>query len=207
MGRIMVRDILAAVVLVSAALATTASAQVIVEEGILAPKTKAKDPLSAKWDKAMNDPNAAKPPATPAGKTKAKTGVSHATATPAKPRVLPETFSGNTEDPMSILDINPDALTHFSAAIAAEVARRSAGTPLTRLQYDEVGATAGGFTPRQYFVLKARVRPFCEAIAAGQPPSDNLVLAYMPSEAAAMRPRCPTILPTLKLTPVIPLGK
>ena len=61
---------------------------------------------------------------------------------------------------MSILDINPDALTHFSAAIAAEVARRGEGTALTRLQYDEVGATAGGFTPRQYFVLKARVRRF-----------------------------------------------
>jgi len=201
------RKMLIALLFVSATLATTASAQVIVEEGILAPKTKATDPLTAKWDKAMKDPAAAKPAATPAGKTKMKTSVSHATTTPAKPRVLPETFSGNTEDPMSILDINPDALTHFSAAIAAEVARRSAGTALTPLQYDAVGAGAGGFTPRQYFVLKARVRPFCEAIAAGQAPSDNLVLSYMPSEAAAIRPRCATLLPNLKLTPVIPLGK
>ena len=206
MARIMVREILTAVALLSAALATTASAQVIVEEGILAPKTKAKDPLSKIWDRAMKDPTATKPAATPA-KTKAKTGVSHAAATPAKPRVLPETFSGNTEDAMSILDINPDALTHFSAAIAAEVARRTGGTTLTALQYDEVGAAAGGFTPRQYFVLKARVRPFCEAVAAGQAPSDNLVLSYMPSEAAAIRPRCATLLPNLKLTPVIPLGK
>ena len=198
--------LLIAILFSFATLATTASAQVIIEEGILVPKIKAKDPLSAKWDKAMKDP-AAQPAATPAAKTKAKTGVSHAATTPAKPRVLPETFSGNTEDPMSILDINADALMHFSVAIAAEVARRSEGTVLTALQYDEVGAAAGGFTPRQYFVLKARVRPFCEAIAAGQPPSDNLVLSYMASEAATMRPRCATLLPNLKLTPVIPLGK
>jgi hypothetical protein len=198
---------LVAIVFVASTLATTASAQVIVEEGILAPKAKVKDPLSAKWDKAMGEPTAGKPAATPAATTKTKTAVSHSAVTPAKPRVLPETFSGNTEDPMSILDINPDALTHFSAAIAAEVARRSSGTALTGLQYDAVGATAGGFTPRQYFVLKARIRPFCEAIAAGQAPSDNLVLSYMPSEAAAIRPRCATLLPNLKLTPVIPLGK
>ena len=195
--------LLIAILFAFATLATTASAQVIVEEGILVPKIKGTDPLSAKWDKAMKDPTAAKPAANP----KATTGVSHAAVTPAKPRVLPETFSGNTEDPMSMLDINPDALTHFSAAIAAEVARRTAGTLLTALQYDSVGAAAGGFTPRQYFVLKARVRPFCEAIAARQAPSDNLVLSYMPSEAAAIRPRCATLLPNLKLTPVIPLGK
>ena len=207
MAKITLPEILIAILFVSATLATTASAQVIVEEGILVPKAKVKDPLSTIWDRAMKDPTAAKPAATPAAKTKAKTGASHAAATPAKPRVLPETFSGNTEDPMSILDINPDALTHFSAAIAAEVARRGAGTPLTPLQYDAVGAAAGGFTPRQYFVLKARVRPFCEAIAGGQPPSDNLVLSYMPSEAAAIRPRCAALLPNLKLTPVIPLGK
>ena len=191
--------LLIAILFSFATLATTASAQVIIEEGILVPKINAKDPLSAKWDKAMKDPTAAKRPAKPPTKT--------AAGGPAKPRVLPETFSGNTEDPMSMLDINPDALTHFSAAIAAEVARRTAGTPLTPLQYDELAAVAGGFTPRQYFVLKARVRPFCEAIAAGQPPSDNLVLSYMLSEAAAMRPRCATLLPNLKLTPVIPLGK
>jgi hypothetical protein len=196
---------LAAIVFVASILAVPASAQVLIETGALSSPKKVKD-LGDIWDRAMKEPGA-KPAATPAAKTKAKTGVSHAAATPAKPRVLPETFSGNTEDAMSVLDINPDALTHFSAAIAAELARRGEGTALTKLQYDEVGATAGGFTPRQYFVLKARVRPFCEAIAAGQAPSDNLVLSYMPSEAAAMRPRCSAILPTLKLTPVIPLGK
>src|SRR5437667_2654633 len=98
MAKITLREILIAILFVSATLATTASAQVIVEEGILVPKAKVKDPLSAIWDKAMKDPTA-KPAATPAAKTKAKTGVSHAAATPAKPRVLPETFSGNTEDP------------------------------------------------------------------------------------------------------------
>jgi hypothetical protein len=78
---------------------------------------------------------------------------------------------------MSILHINADVLTRFSTALAAETGRRSEGAQLTRLKYDEHGATAGGFTPRQYFVLKARVRPFCEAIAAGQPPSNNLTLS------------------------------
>jgi len=200
------RKIVVAVVFVASTLATTASAQVIVEEGILAPKTKAVDPLSARWDKAMKDPATAKPAGTPAG-TKVKTGVSQAATTPAKPRVLPETFSGNTEDPMSILDINPDVITRFFSALSAESERRSQVASLTRMQYDELGAKAGQFTPRQYFVLKARVRPFCEAIAAGQAPSDNLTLSYMPSEATTIRPRCATLLPLLKLTPVIPLGK
>ena len=68
---------------------------------------------------------------------------------------------------------------------------------MTRLKYDEVGAAAGGFTPRQYFVLKARVRPFCEAVAAGQPPSSTLTLSYMPTEAVVIRPRCSELLPSL----------
>jgi hypothetical protein len=196
------RKSLLAIVFAACTLAVPASAQVLIETGALSSPKKPKD-LGDIWDRAMKEPNGSKPAAKPA----AKTAATHAAAAPAKPRVLPDTFSGNTEDAMSILDINADALAHFSAAIAAEVARRSAGTPLTALQYDSVGAAAGGFTPRQYFVLKARVRPFCEAIAAGQPPSDNLVLSYMPSEAAAIRPRCATLLPNLKLTPVIPLGK
>jgi hypothetical protein len=192
---------LVVIVLVASTLAAPASAQVLIETGVLSSPKKPKD-LGDIWDRAMKEPGAK-----PAAKPAAKTAAPRTPAAPAKPRVLPETFSGNTEDAMSILDINPDALTHFSAAIAAEVARRSAGTSLTALQYDSVGAAAGGFTPRQYFVLKARVRPFCEAIAAGQAPSDNLVLSYMPSEAAAIRPRCAALLPNLKLTPVIPLGK
>jgi hypothetical protein len=190
MATIMVRGLLTATVLAAAALVSTpARAQVLVETGILSsPKTK---DLGAIWDKALKDPTGAKP--------KPKPGAPRPASAPAKPPVLPDTFSGETEDPMSILDINADVLTRFSAALAAGTARRAEGPPLTRLKYDEVGAAAGGFTPRQYFVLKARVRPFCEAVAAGQPPSDNLTLSYMPTEAAAIRPRCPALLPALKL--------
>ncbi|HEY6045609.1 MAG TPA: hypothetical protein VIU65_03345 [Pyrinomonadaceae bacterium] len=195
---------LVAIVFVASTLAVPASAQVLIETGALSSPKKPKD-LGDIWDRAMKEPGAK--PAKPAAKPAAKPVSTRAVAAPAKPTVLPETFSGNTEDAMSILDINADALTHFSAAIDAEVARRSNGTGLTKLQYDSVGAAAGGFTARQYWVFKARIRPFCEAIAAGQAPSDNLVLAYMPSEAAAIRPRCATLLPVLKLTPVIPLGK
>jgi hypothetical protein len=183
------------VLVASALVSTSTSAQVLVETGILAPKTK---DLGAIWDRGMKDPTATKPQ--PA--TKTKPGARPASA-PAKPRVLPETFSGETEDPMAILDINVDVLTRFLPALAAETARRGSAPSLTRLQYDEAGATAGGFTPRQYFVLKARVRPFCEAVAAGQAPADNLVLSYMPSERMAIGPRCSILLPALKLVPPV----
>jgi hypothetical protein len=191
--------LIATVLVASAFVSTSTNAQVLVETGILTPKTK---DLGAIWDRAMKDPTAAKPKPS----TTTKPGASRPAA-PAKPRVLPETFSGETEDPMSILDINVDVLTRFPTALAAETARRASATTLTRLQYDEAGATAGGFTPRQYFVLKARVRPFCEAAAAGQAPSDNLILSYMPSEGAAIRPRCSVLLPALQLVPPVPLAK
>jgi hypothetical protein len=190
MATIMARE-LPIVLVVAALMSTPARAQVIVETAILSsPKSKPKD-LGAIWDKALKEPTGAK--------AKAKPAAAPPASAPAKPRVLPETFSGETEDPMSILDVNADVLTRFSVALAAETARRGEGAPLTRLKYDEVGAAAGGFTPRQYFVLKARVGPFCEAVAAGQPPSDNLTLSYMPTEAAAIRPRCSALLPALKL--------
>ena len=160
----------------------------LVETGILS-SPKVKD-LGAIFDKASKEPKPAKP--------KTKAGVAR-TATPATPQVLPDSFSGETEDPMSILDINADVLTRFAAALAAETARRGQPPSLARLKYDEVGAAAGGFTPRQYFVLKARIRPFCEAAAAGQPPSNNLTLSYMPTEAMVIRPRCSELLPALKL--------
>ncbi|MDP9176984.1 MAG: hypothetical protein M3O61_04825 [Gemmatimonadota bacterium] len=182
-----VRELIAIVLVTAAIVSTPARAQVLVETGVLS-SPKVKD-LGAIFDKASKEPTGAKP--------KTKPGASPAAA-PAKPRVLPDSFSGETEDPMSILHINDDVLTRFSAALAAEAARRSQGAPLTRLKYDEVHAAAGAFTPRQYFVLKARVRPFCEAIAAGQPPSNNLTLSYMPTEAAVIRPRCPALLPALK---------
>ena len=175
----MVTIIVRAIALLAAALVSLpARAQVIVETGVLS-SPKIKD-LGAIFDKASGEPTA---------KPKTKPGAPRPASTPAKPRVLPDSFSGETEDPMSILHINADVLTRFSSALAA---------PLTRSKYDEIGAAAGGFTPRQYFVLKARVRPFCEAIAAGQPPSNNLTLSYMPTEAAVIRPRCPALLPALK---------
>jgi len=181
--------ILTAVVFaVSALVATPAKTQVIVETGILS-SPKAKD-LGAIFDKASREPKPAKP--------KTKAGAPPA-GVPPGPRVLPDSFSGETEDPMSILDINADVLTRFVAGLAAETARRGQAPQLTRLKYDEAGASAGGFTPRQYFVLKARVRPFCEAAAAGQPPSNTLTLSYMPTEAMVIRPRCPDLLPALKL--------
>ncbi len=192
--------LIATVFVASALVSTSTSAQVLVETGILTAKTL---DLGAVFDKAFKDPTAAKPQPS----TKTKSAAPRPASVPAKPRVLPETFSGETEDAMAILDINVDVLTRFPTALAAETARRGSGVPLTRLQYDEVGAAAGGFTPRQYFVLKARVRAFCEAVAAGQAPSDNLILSYMPSEGAAIRPRCSTLLPALKLVPLVPVAR
>ena len=194
--------LLIAIALVASTIGGPVGAQVLVETGVLSSPKKPKD-LGDIWDKAMKEPNGSKPAAKPA----TKAGAGAATTAPVKPKVLPETFSGETEPAENILDINPDALTRFASALTAETVKRSQDPSLTRLQYDETGAKAGQFTPRQYFVLKARVRPFCEAITARQAPSDNLTLSYMPSEGMAMRPRCATLLPLLKLTPAIPLGK
>jgi hypothetical protein len=181
-----------AVFLAIAALAASPiNAQVLVETGILTPK-KPKDPINSIWDKAMGDSEKTKA----APKT---TTARPATAVSTKPKVLPETFSGETEDPMSILGIDADVMTRFSTALAAESKRRAEAPPLKRLQYEAIAAPLGGFTPRQYWVLKERVRPFCEAIAANQPPSDNLTLSYMPSESAAIKPRCADLLPSLQL--------
>jgi hypothetical protein len=188
----------ATILVASAIVSTSASGQVLVETGILTPKSK---DLGSIWDRGMKDPTATKP--NPSAKT--KPGARPAAAA-AKPKAPPETFSSETEDPMSILDINVDVLTRFVPALAAETASRASGPKLTPLQHDEAGAKAGGFTPRQYFVLKARVRPFCEAVAAGQAPADNLVLSYMPSERIAIGPRCSTLLPALKLVPPVPLA-
>ena len=182
-------EVLTAIVFAASSLvAVPARAQVIVETGILS-SPKARD-LGAIFDKASKEPTPAKP------KTKAGRPIAPG---PAAPRVLPDSFSGETEDPMSILDINGDVLARFFTALAAETARRGQPPPLTGLKYDEVGAKAGGFTRRQYFVLKARVSPFCDAVAAGQPPSNTLTLSYMPTEAVVIRPRCPELLPALKL--------
>ena len=192
--------LIATVLVASAVVSTSGGAQVLVETGILTPKSK---DLGSIWDRGMKDPTAAKP----APSTKTKPGTARPASAPAKPRVLPDNFSGETEDAMSILDINVDVLTRFAGALAAESARRDSAAKLTPLQYDEAGAKAGGFTARQYFVLKARVRAYCEGAAAGQPPPDNLILSYMPSERAAIHPRCSILLPALKLVPLVPIAE
>lgn len=94
---------LVAIVFVASTLAVPASAQVLIETGALSSPKKVKD-LGDIWDRAMKEPGAK-----PAAKPAAKPGAARAATVPAKPKVLPETFSGNTEDAMSILDINPDA--------------------------------------------------------------------------------------------------
>lgn len=180
------------VLLLVALLSSQAGAQLVETARILTPKKK---DLGAIIDQAIKGPKGsggAQPQAEPARN-------SRPAGTPSKPKVLPDTFSGETEDPASILDINADVLTRFSTALVAETAKRDdAKNPLTRAKYDSIGGAAGGFTPRQYFVLKARVRPFCEAVAAGRPPRDDLVLSYMPLEAMAIKPRCPALLPALQ---------
>jgi hypothetical protein len=168
-------------------------AQVLIETGrILSPKTK---DLGEIIDKAAKGPKAASG-AQPRVETPAPP--SHPGATASQPSALPDTFSSDTEDPASILDINVDVITRFSLGLTAETAKRDeGGTPLTRAKYDALGAAAGGFTPRQYFVLKARVKPFCDAVAAGQAPPDDLRFSYMPTEAMAIKPRCAALLPAL----------
>ena len=179
------------VILATAAVASSPiEGQVLVETGILSSK-KPKE-LGAIWDRAMGD-SATKKPA-------AKTTTVKTVATPAKPAALPETFSGETEDAMSILGIDADVVTRFSTALAAEIKLRTETPALKRSKYEDVVAPTVAFTPRQYWVLKERVRPFCEAIAAKQPPPDNLTLSYMPTEAMAIKPRCVDLLPLLQAT-------
>lgn len=196
------------IVLSSAPLVSSpASGQEMVETAILSKKTK---DIGDIFDKAWKKANGEKPqvespaprPKASMGHARAATGGARTPVAPAKPRVLPETFSSETEDPASILDITVDVMTRFTVALAAEVAKREASNNLlTHENFDAVGAQAGGFTPRQYFVLKARLRPFCDAVAAGQMPPNDLKLSYMPTEAMAIRPRCAALLPTLKGIP------
>ncbi len=178
----------------AALVSSPARGQVLVETArILTPKKK---DLGAIIDKAGKQPGSAQPRVeTPSPQPQPSVAAS-------KPSVLPDIFNSDTEDPASILDINTDVMTRFSASLAAEVAKRAdSQNPLTRASYDSIGAAAWAFTPRQYFVLKARVRPFCDAVAAGQPPPDDLRFSYMPLEAKAIKPRCAALLPALKVIP------
>ena len=160
------------IISLSAVIALPAHAQVLVETGVLSKKTK---DLGDMIDKAWKEPKpdgGAQPKVTTVPNAAKK-----ASAAGAKPQILPDVFNPDTEDPMNVLDINADVMTRFAAAL------RSGET--------------GGFTPRQFFVLKARVRPFCAAIVAGQPPPNSLQLSYMPSEAMAIKPRCAEVYPAL----------
>lgn len=178
--------------LLVALLSSQAGAQLVETARILTPKKKDLGAIIDQAGKGPKGSSGAQPQAEPARHSKPA-------GTPSQPRALPDSFSGETEDPASILDININVLSRFSAALAVETAKREdAKSPLTRARYDSIGAAAGRFTPRQYFVLKARVRPFCEAVAAGRPPRDDLVLSYMPLEAMAIKPRCPVLLPALQ---------
>jgi hypothetical protein len=174
---------------------STVKAQVLIETAkILTPKTK---DLGEIIDKAMKGPKDAGA-AQPRVETPAPQRQPSASAQPAS---AVDPFSSDTEDPASILEISVDVLTRFSTSLAAEAARRGdAQNPLAREKYNAVGAEAGGFTPRQYFVLKARATPFCEAIAARQAPPDDLRFSYLPTEAMALKPRCAALLPGLRLT-------
>jgi hypothetical protein len=186
---------IAAVVVLTIFLSSTARAQVLIETGrILSPKTKDLGEIIDKAAKGPKEAGAAQPRVeTPSPRSRSSAS--------AQPHSVLDPFSSDTEDPASILEINVDVLTRFSAALAAESARRGdAQNPLTREKYNAVGAEAGGFTPRQYFVLKARATPFCEAIAARQAPPDDLRFSYLPTEAMALKPRCAALLPGLRLT-------
>lgn len=107
-------------------------------------------------------------------------------------------YSPDTEDPASVLDITPEVMTRFAAGVAAETAKRKeSGARLTAARYDQAGATAGQFTARQYFVLKQRVTPFCQAVSKGAERPADTRLAYMPSEAIAITPNCRSLYPLL----------
>ena len=174
------------------ALFSSRSEAQLVETAIILKKSK---DLGAILEKGAKDP---KGPSVAQPQVEATTH-SKPSGTISQTRSLPDSFSSETEDIASVLEITADVLARFSAALAVETAKRDdTKIPLTRAKYDSIGAGAGGFTPRQYFVLKARLRPFCEAVSAGQPPPDNLTLSYLATEAMAIKPRCSSLLPELQ---------
>ena len=105
------------VVLLLVALISSRSDAQLVETGIIHLKTKDLGAIIEKAWKGPKGPNVAQPKAGPAPHSKSAGATS-------RPRVLPDTFSSDTEDPASILDINVDVLTRFSAALAVETAKR-----------------------------------------------------------------------------------
>lgn len=70
------------------------------------------------------------------------------------------------------------------------------------------GVAAGGFTAREYAVIKERVVPFCRAQDAAAGDGDvhlpgrgtNVYFVYTPAEAAALRTRCGALMQALAAT-------
>ena len=69
---------------------------------------------------------------------------------------------------------------------------------LEQVEYEGVGAEAGGFTGIQYGMLKERIQPFCESAAKGG--SGDASLVFTDEEVAAIKPRCAALLPAIKKT-------
>jgi hypothetical protein len=172
---------------------STAKAQVLIETGrILSPKTKDLGEIldkAAKGPKTISGVESASEPSASKGR---------ASSVPRKPVDPLAPFSTDGEDPASVLDINADVLTRFSTSLSAEAAKREQGAKVTPKQSNAAGAEAGAFTARQYFVLKARVSPYCEAAAAGRKALEELTLPYLPTETMAIKPRCAELLPLMR---------
>jgi hypothetical protein len=73
-----------------------------------------------------------------------------------------------------------------------------AAETMTPIQYEAVGAEAGGFTQPQYGLLKEQFAPFCSAAAKGEGLPPNSTLVFTEDEMTAMRPRCTALLASLK---------
>jgi len=136
---------------------------------------------------------AGKSPRKSPGKTKPR-------AKPAgKSEVSRDAATGVIDDPIVVLDITPDVLSRFATALEVEAQKReqpAKGT--TPEKIETAGAEAGAFTRPQYAMLKERVTPFCEAVGKGLDRPDDYRLAYMPTEMAAIKPRCPALMSALQ---------
>jgi coproporphyrinogen III oxidase-like Fe-S oxidoreductase len=71
---------------------------------------------------------------------------------------------------------------------------------MTDVQYEGIGAAAGGFTQPQYSMLKERIAPYCQAIAKGGSAPADARLVYTDDEIQAMKPRCSALLVAIKKT-------
>jgi hypothetical protein len=117
----------------------------------------------------------------------------------ARSEVSRDSATGVIDDPTVVLDITPDVLARFAAGLEAEAQKREQPVKgMTPAKFETAGAEAGGFTRAQYSMLKERVVPFCDAVIKGLDRPDDYRLAYMPTEMAAIKPRCPALVPALQ---------